>query len=143
MNTAPSARVSPVRLARAGLLAGTLAAGANALVYTAARAAGVSLVFPLQPGAAPGRLPLAMVVSISAAGALAGTVVLALLRRFFTRGAALFPIVGGVVLVLSLGLPLSLTVADGATKSTLVLMHVVAGTSIIAVLSGTVGRRTR
>lgn len=122
-------------LPRVSLVAAAVAAGVNALVYVAARAGRVSFLMPLQPGAAPLRLPLAMVVITSAAGALAATVTFALLRRRFARRVALFPLIGGVVLILSLGAPLSLTAADGATRVTLVLMHMLAGSSIIGLLS--------
>jgi hypothetical protein len=140
ITSASSIRVPAVSLGRTGLLTSAVAAGANALVYFAARAGGVSLIFPMQPGASPSRLPIVMVVLVSAAAALSGSITLALMLRFFARGTRLFPIVGGVVLLLSLGLPLSLTATDGATKATLVFMHIVAGVSIIGLLSGTVGR---
>lgn len=140
MTTTP---LSPIKttvfkatLSRMGLLAAGVAAAINALVYTAARAGGVTFLVPQQPGAAPMQLPVAMVVITSAAGALAATLALALLRRWLGRRVALFPLIGGVGLILSLGAPLSLSAADCATRATLVLMHLLAGISIIGLLSG-------
>jgi len=53
----------------------------------------------------------------------------------------LFQLLGIAGLLLSFGLPLSLAATDGATKATLMLMHTVAGGSIIGLLGG-LGRRS-
>lgn len=137
---APQERVAPGRVWRLGPLAAAIAAGGNAAVYTLARALGVSFLMPQMPGAAPTLLPLGMVVATSVLGAAAGAAAFAALGRLAPRHVGLFPIVGLAVLLLSFGMPLSLGASDGATRATLLLMHVVAGGSTIAVLSG-LGRR--
>ncbi|MGI8552142.1 MAG: DUF6069 family protein, partial [Dehalococcoidia bacterium] len=124
-----------------GLLAAAVAAVGNVVVYALARALGVSLIMPLTPGAAPALLPVGMVILMSVGGAVAGTVAFALLGRFMPRGVPLFQIVGIVFLLLSFGGPLSLNHTNGATKATLMLMHTVAGGSIIGLLGG-FGRRS-
>lgn len=136
----PRGRVTVGRLWRTGVLAAASAAGGNALVYTLARALGVALVFPQQPGAPPLLLPVTMVIAMSVAGAVAGTAAFALFSRFARRGVLLFQMLGVVGLLLSFGLPLSLAGTDGATKATLMLMHTVAGGSVI-VLFSRLGRR--
>jgi hypothetical protein len=133
-------RVTLGRVWWVGLLAAAGAAGANVLVYALARALGVSLVMPPIPGTAPALLPVGMVILMSVVGAVAGTVAFALLGRFVPRGVLLFQIVGIVFLLLSFSGPLTLDATDGATKATLMLMHVVAGGTIIGLLSG-LGRR--
>jgi hypothetical protein len=137
----PRGRVAAGRLWRIGVLAAAVAAGGNALVYTLARAMGVALVFPQQSGTPPVLLPVTMVIAMSVTGAVAGTVGFALFSRFARRGVLLFQMLGVVCLLLSFGLPLSLAGTDGATKATLVLMHTVAGGSIIGLLGGR-GRRS-
>lgn len=137
---APRARVAPGRIWRLGVLVAAVAGGGNALVYTLARALGVSFLMPQMPGAAPTPLPIGMVIAMSVAGAAVGAAAFAALVRVAPRHAGLFPIVGLAVLVLSFGMPLSLDATDGATKATLLLMHVVAGGSTIGLLSG-LGRR--
>jgi Family of unknown function (DUF6069) len=137
MTVAPRGRG---RVWRVGLLAAAVAVGGSLLVYGLARAVGVSLVMPLQPGAEPALLPAGMVILKSVLGAAAGTVAFSLLGRFVTRGVLVFQIVGVVFLLLSFGGPLSLAATGAATKATLLLMHTIAGASIIGLLSG-LGRR--
>ena len=120
---------------RAGLLAAGVAAGANAVLYLLARTLGVSFLMSSQPGMEPMALPLTMVILASTAGAVAGTVVFALLSRWTPYGTRLFQLVGLMFLVLSFGGPLSLSISDGATKATLLAMHVIAGGATIGLLS--------
>ncbi|HLZ30696.1 MAG TPA: DUF6069 family protein [Chloroflexota bacterium] len=122
-------------LGRAGLLAAAVAAVGNLVVYALARTLGVALLLPLQPGAAPVLLPVAMVLGASLAGAAAAAAAFALLTRFGPRRTRLFPIVALVFLLLSLGAPLTLAATDGATRATLVLMHLLAGGSITYLLA--------
>ena len=120
---------------RAGLLAAGVAAGANAVLYLLGRALGVSFLISSQPGVDPMTLPLTMVILASAMGAVAGTVVFALLSRWTWHGTRLFQLVGLVFLVLSFGGPLSLSSSDNVTKAALVAMHIVAGGATIVLLS--------
>jgi hypothetical protein len=123
------------RLWLTALLAAAVATGGSLLVYLLARAAGVSLELPLMPGTTPALLPLGMVVAMSLAGAVVGTLAFAVLSWLAPGRRWLFPIFGIAFLLLSLGAPLTLEATDAATKATLVLMHVVAGGSIIALLA--------
>ena len=125
---------------RAGLAAAAVAAGANVLVYGLARLLGVSFLITMMPGTDPMVLPVGMVVAMSLAGAVAGTGAFAVLRRFGARGLIAFRALGIAFLLLSFGGPLSLEATDAATKASMMLMHVVAGSSIIALL-GRLGRR--
>lgn len=107
-----------------------------------ARALGVSFLMSPTPGAPPFPLPVGMVVLMSAAGALAGTVAYALLGRLAPhRRSWLFPTVAVVFLLLSFAGPLTVEGADAATRAALMTMHVLAGGSTIALLTR-LGRRT-
>ncbi|MDQ3923677.1 MAG: DUF6069 family protein, partial [Actinomycetota bacterium] len=75
---------------RAGLLAAGVAAGANAVLYLLAQRLGVSFLMSPQPGVAPMTLPLTMVILASVVGAVAGTVVFALLSRWTPHAPRLF-----------------------------------------------------
>ena len=125
---------------RAALTAAAVATGANVVVYGLARLAGVSFLMTMMPGADPMVLPVGMVVTMSVLGATLGAIAFALLSRFGARGVTAFRALGIAFLLLSFGGPLSLEATDAATKAALMLMHVVAGGSIITLLSGA-GRR--
>jgi hypothetical protein len=128
-------------LRAAGLRAIALAAGLNVIVYIIARASSVSLIFPIQPGAAPARLSIITAVAVSAIGAAAGVLVLSLMRRYFTAMTPRFPLICAIACLCSLALPLSLTATAATTKMTLVLMHIVATTSVVAMLNGVARQR--
>ena len=131
---------APGRGWRATLTAAAVAAGANVVVYGLARLAGVSFLMTMMPGTEPIVLPVGMVVTMSVLGAALGAIAFAALSRFGARGVSAFRALGIVFLLLSFGGPLSLEATDAATKAALMLMHVVAGGSIITLLSGG-GRR--
>ena len=98
---------------------------------------------PYEPGHPAAVLPLSMVIMEIVLGAVAGTIVFALLG--FIARQRWFPVVGIVFLVITFAAPLSLSITgtgDGATVATLILMHSVAGGSIIVLLS-TKGRQHR
>jgi Family of unknown function (DUF6069) len=125
-----------VRVGSVGIISATVAAAADALIYTVARALGVSMFMPYEPGHAAAVLPLSTLITEIILGALAGTIVFALLG--FIARQRWFPIVGIVFLVITLAGPLGLSItgtADGATVATLILMHIIAGGSIIALLN--------
>jgi hypothetical protein len=133
-----SSRADAGRIVLAGLVAAVVASGADALVYLLARGAGVSLFFPYQPGRPAAVLPLSQVVAAVVLGAAAATVAFAVLR-LVSASPRPFVIVGIVSLVVTWLAPLRQAVgrtADGATVVTLLLMHVVAGASIIGLLAG-------
>lgn len=118
------------RLPLAGLAGAALAAAGNLAVFGVARAAGVSLVGQFDPKAPAATLPVAMVVIASFVPALVGTGVLAIMNRFLEKPSRAFAVLAGVVGVFSMGGPATLQGADGATKATLAVMHVVAAAAI-------------
>lgn len=133
----PAAQFAPTTAAwRTGLLAAILASAANVAVYAIARGGGVSFRMPLKliDPDKPVVLPVEMVILASVIGAVAGTVVFALLRRFDPRHPRLFVVIGLGFLVLSLAGPLTLDDTGAATKWWLEVMHVVAGLTIIGLL---------
>lgn len=120
---------------RTGLVAAGVAAVANVLLYWVARGLGVSFAMPFSPDGEPVVLPVAMVIGASVVGALAAAAVYLAFTRLHERGRALFRIAGSLFLLLSFAGPLT-SGADGATQFVLLLMHIIAGVSIIALLSG-------
>lgn len=134
-STASLVRPKAGSIWRTGLVAAGVAAVANTLVYWLARALGVSFAMPFTPDGAPMVLPLTMVIGASIVGAIAAAAACLAFTRLHERGMGLFRIVGGLFLLLSFAGPLT-SAADGATQFALLLMHVVAGISIIALLSG-------
>lgn len=134
-STASLVRPKAGSIWRTGLVAAGVAAIANTLVYWLARGLGVSFAMPFTPDGEPAVLPLVMVIGASIVGAVAATVACLVFTRFHERGMGLFRIVGALFLLLSFAGPLS-SGADGATQFALLLMHIVAGVSIIVLLSG-------
>lgn len=120
------------RLWWVALLAGTVAAVGNLLVWVLGRALAVPLDIPV--GAQTTALTAGPIIVASFVPALLAAVLLALLSHLATRPLWVFRLVGGVALLLSLLGPLALPVA-GATKAVLLGMHVVAALAIIGVLS--------
>jgi len=131
---------SLTRIVFAGVAAAVVAAVGDAVVYALARAIKVTMVMPYQPGIQPAILPIGTVVSAAVVGAIAATVVFAVLSKVSPNGVRVFQIVGGLFLVLTFAAPLSVASTDTATRVTLLLMHIVAGSSIIASLT-LLGRR--
>jgi len=92
---------------------------------------------PAQPGQPAAVLRIEMVITAAILGALVGTIVFAVLG-FISANGQRFAIVGIVFLSITLAAPLNLAIghaADGQTVATLLLMHVIAGGSIIGLLS--------
>jgi len=121
-----------------GAIAATLATVGTVLIYALATLQQVSFRMPLQPGAEPAQLPVGMVIVTSLAAAGLAAITFSFARRFPRRGLRAFQIAGAAFLLLSLSAPLGLQGADTPTKTALVLMHIVAGVSILAVF-GRVG----
>jgi len=122
------------RLPLAGLAGAGLAAAGNLAVFGVARAAGVSLMGQFDPKAPPAALPIAMVVIASVVPALVATAALAVMNRLMRKPARVFAAIAAVFGLLSMGGPATLQGADGATKATLALMHVVAAAAIATAL---------
>ena len=126
-------RVAWGRLLPAGLLAALVAAGANAVVYLVASAVGAMPQDVVVNGQGPITLPV--VAATSVFGAVAGTVVYALVGRFARRPVRVFRVVAAVALVLSFVPPFTIPGAPAAMIATLLLMHVVAAAAVVGLLT--------
>ncbi|MEU4564017.1 DUF6069 family protein [Actinoplanes sp. NPDC023936] len=116
---------SRVRNRAIGLVAAVVGA---VVVWLIANVAGAEL--KVDQGSGPEAVSVALVIMMSAAFALLGWGLLALLERFTARARTIWTAVAGVVLVLSLALPLMVDATSG-TKAALVLMHLVVGAAVI------------
>jgi hypothetical protein len=126
-------RVGRGGLVSAGLLAALVAAALNVVVYLVAVATGT---MPQDVGVnGQGPITLPMVATMSMLGAVCATVVYALVGRFARRPVRVFRVVAALALVLSFGGPLSIAGAPAAMIATLLLMHVVAATVIVGLLT--------
>ena len=121
------------RLVPAGALALVVAAAANAVVYLVASSLGAVPQDVDANGQGPITLP--MVVAMSAAGAVAGTLVYALVGRFVRRPVRVFRLVSALALVLSFVGPLTIPGAPAAMVGALLLMHVVAAVTVVGLLT--------
>ena len=126
-------RVRRGRLVSAGLLAALVAATVNVVVYLVAVAAGAMVRDVVVNGQMP--ITLSMVATMSVLGAFAATLVYALVGRFARRPVLVFRIVAALALLLSFGGPFSIAGAPAAMIATLLLMHVIAATVIVGVLT--------
>lgn len=133
-------RVAWGRLVPVGLLAALGAAVANAVVYLVAAAAGAMPQEIVVNGQGPITLPV--VAAFSAQGAVAATIVYALVGRFAHRPVHVFRVIAAVVLVLSLVPPFTITGAPISMILALELMHVVAAVVIVGLLT-TMARRAK
>jgi hypothetical protein len=114
-------RVDLHRLWWVGLIAAGVVLMANGVLRLVARG-------PLDVSAAFEPLEWGMIVGASIVGVLGATILLALLARFSRRPIRLFWITAGVVLLLSLGGPLSANSEPGGTATAvtvLIAMHLV------------------
>ena len=127
------------RLAPAGLLAALVAAAANAIVYLVAAASGAIPQDVVVNGQGPITLP--MVVTASVFGAVAATVVYALVGLFARRPVRVFRVVAAVALVLSFVPPFTIPGAPAAMIATLLLMHVIAAAGIVGLLTSMPARK--
>ncbi len=121
------------RLGPAGALALVLAAATNAVVYLVASSLGA---MPQDVDAnGQGPITLSMVVAMSAAGAVAGTLVYAVVGRFVRRPVRAFRLVAVIALVLSLAGPFTIPGAPAAMVAALLVMHVVAAGAVVGLLT--------
>ncbi len=121
------------RLVPAGALALVLAAAANAVVYLVASSLGAMPQNVDANGQGPITLP--MVVVMSAVGAVAGTLVYALVGRFVRRPVRLFRLVSALALVLSFFGPFTIPGAPAAMVGALLLMHAIAAVTVVGLLT--------
>lgn len=127
-------RVAWSRLVPVGLLTALVAAVANGVVYlVAAEAAGAMPQEIVVNGQGPITLP--MVATTSMLGAIAATIVYALVGWFARRPVRVFRIVAAVVLSLSFVPPFTIPDAPAVMVATLLLMHVVAAAVIVGLLT--------
>ena len=135
-------KVAPIsKLWWVGLVAASGAAIANLILFLITRGLGIPYIMPLQgPDAMLEALPASMVVIASVVPAIAATILFAILGKFLAQPIRVFWIIATVFLVISLAAPLTLPAAVAlSTKIGLTLMHVVAGATIVGILT-TLGR---
>lgn len=124
------------RLWRAAPAAALAAAAVNSLVYAIAESAGAlpnDVLVPTAGGEKP--LSLSDVLFATILPLIAGAIVLAVVARFARRPLRVFWSVSLVVLVLSLGSPMSLPDAPSSMVTALSLMHLVAACVGLPVLT--------
>lgn len=126
-------------LVPAGLLAALVVAGVNAVVYLVAAAAETMPQVVVVNGQGP--MTLSMVVATSVFGAVAGTIVYAVVGRFTRLPVRVFRVVAASVLVLSFVGPFTISGAPAAMVATLLLMHMVAAAVVVGLLTTLARRR--
>lgn len=129
------------RLPPVALLAALTAAAANALIYFAASGLGFipqSVLLPSPAGESP--LTVAPVVMSSIAGAVGAAIVFTVIGLFARRPVRLFRITAIVVLVISFAMPATVPGVPITMILLLEVMHVVAWTVIVGLLT-TLARR--
>ena len=132
--TAPIRRIALRRVWLVGPLAGVIAAMFNIVVYLAVSALGLLPPTLLVPGQEQ-PITLTAVLMASFIASLLAMVVLALLVRFNRRPIRVFWIVGVVFLLLSFAGPLTIPGITGLAILALLVMHVVAGLTILIMLT--------
>lgn len=125
---------SPPTLAsclKAAVAGGAVAAGINLLLALAAPRLGIPMVAQFDPSAAPMQLPAVMAVIASLVPALGAAFAYFGIARLTASAPRVFTVVAVLLLVGSMGGPLTLAAAAPSTKAVLALMHVVAGVAIV------------
>ncbi len=132
-DTVSTERVVWGRLVPAGALALVLAAAANAVVYLVASSLGA---MPQNVDAnGQGPITLSVVAAMSAVGAVAGTLVYALVGRFARRPVRAFRVVSVLALVLSFAGPLTIPGAPAGMVVALLVMHIIAAVIVVGLLT--------
>jgi hypothetical protein len=116
------------------MLAIGIASIANAAIFALAAVSGLALRASLAPGRPPQPLQLGLIVFATVVPTLLPAGLLGLLGRVTDRPVRLFQWIAVVVFVLSLTGPLSQTAGATATVI-LIIMHVIAASVIVGVLS--------
>lgn len=134
-------RVNYRSLLWVGPLAAIVAALGCGLIYAVASAVGAIPQSVLLPGpTGQGPLTLGSVIVMSVIGSLGAAIVFALIGLFSRRPVGLFRVVALVVLVLSLGTPITVSGAPVAMIVSLISMHVVVAAVSVGLLT-TLARR--
>lgn len=126
------------RLVPVGLLAAVATAVVNTAVYFIAARGGVITQDVVVNGQGPITPP--MIAAASVFGAVAGTIVYAVVGRFVSRPVRVFRVIAAVALALSFIGPLTIPGAPAAMVATLLLMHGIAAAVIVGLLT-TLARR--
>ncbi len=121
------------RLWRAGSLAAAIAAVVNVVVYVAARALGTPFVVE-PPNQDPSEISASGVIILSIVPLVIATGIYGLLRRFTQKPLRVFLLLALVVFLLLLIPPLG-AAREPSTAVVLILMHVVATSSILGALA--------
>lgn len=133
---ASSEGISYGRLPGMALHAAVAAALTNALVYFAASELGTisqSVLLPSPMGVSP--LTVGLVVITSVIGTVGAAIVFAIIGLFARRLVRLFRIIATLVLVLSFAMPATVPGVPEAMRLSLVVMHVVAWTVSVGLLT--------
>jgi hypothetical protein len=125
--------------ARTAMLTVLGATAAAVAIWVVAVATGADLTVSFGPGQPIQKVTVVNVIVAALVGSLAGWGLLALLRRFTTNARAIWTVIAIIVLMLSLGGPLS-AIAAGSTKAWLAGMHLAVATVTIVGLRRTPGR---
>ncbi|MFE2727643.1 DUF6069 family protein [Kitasatospora sp. NPDC059327] len=128
--TSGSARRTRLIAVGGGVLAATL-------IWVVARVLDVDLTVEQGGGKDPMHVNAGFVIGFALVFALLGWAALALFERFTAKPATGWTILSVVVLLLSLGMPLSADTSSGA-KTMLALMHVALGAVLIPLMRGSV-----
>ena len=114
--------------------ASLLSAAGNGFIYLVCFATGIIPWNMLSPGRGVSITPK-LVTLVSIGGALGGTVIYAILRRFSSNPARRFRVYAAIVLVLSFGAPLLMDTFTTSLMIALDLMHVVVYASTVYALT--------
>ena len=129
-------RVAWGRLVPTGLLAAVAAVVANALIYFAASGLGfITQGFVIRTTSGEMPFTVGLVAITSVAGTVGAVVAFGVIGLFARRPVRLFRIVAAVALVLSFAMPLTIPGASVAMVLSLEVMHVVACTVIVGLLT--------
>lgn len=122
---------------RARLVTVAAAVVAALVIWIIAKVAGADFTSPKFGDSDPFDINAGYVITTAALAGLAGWALLAILERATSRARTIWTVVAAVVLVFSLGGPLSGEDAEGSTRFALALMHVTVGLILIVGLRRT------
>ena len=142
-NSTQNEQVVPFsKLWRVGLIAAVGAASVNLVYFWVTKSVfAIPYIIPMGGPSGPlMSLPAVIIIMFNVVPAIGATILLAILGKFLSHPFRVFWIISVVVFVISFILPLSLPSGVAtSTKISLSLMHVLAGTVIVGVLT-TLGR---
>jgi hypothetical protein len=123
---ARAGRTRPARLVVGALLTAAVALAIDLIVYVLARAFDVSMTVHGQGGGAAQVVGVSSIIMITTASTAAAAVFAAVMFRFVRRARTIFPVVAGLLTLLSLSAPIGADVA-ATTRTVLIVMHLVTG----------------